>query len=94
MAKMSKKEAMETARAMNSCGETNSAIAATTGWSDVTVGKWLTEAATTAEEPTDEPPMVTISVDVTEERLNQMWNKLDIGFKGAAIQHALSIEEE
>jgi hypothetical protein len=37
--------------------------------------------------------MVTLSIDLTEERLNQMWGKLDIGSKGAAIQHVLLIEE-
>jgi hypothetical protein len=38
--------------------------------------------------------MVTLSIDLTEARLDQMWAALDIGSKGAAIQHTLLIEAE
>lgn len=48
--------------------------------------------AAKAAEP--EITLVTLTVDLTEERLDQMWAALDIGSKGAAIQHTLTIEAD
>jgi hypothetical protein len=37
--------------------------------------------------------MVTLSIDMSEAKLDQIWARLDIGSKGAAIQVALGIED-
>jgi hypothetical protein len=49
--------------------------------------------STTRAARTEEVDMVTLSVDVSEAKLDQMWAKLDIGTKGAAMQVALQIAE-
>lgn len=44
-------------------------------------------------EESEEVEVVTLSIDLTEEKLDAMWQRLDIGTKCVAMQYAMTVED-